>query len=387
MDKLPRIPSPPGTVWREFRVTVLPFVVFAVVLGLTVVSWRNYVGPSALVGEVEAVRSVIASAQPGRVTQLKVTRLQRVKAGDPLLQVLAADPKVLDAQLSLNRAQLAFLRQGVDSKVRQQNNRINFAKLRLDWLAQRVELAAVRARTNYLAGELERGRLGFMGLGTNGVGLRPDPGAVGYGSFAAYQLAEADMAEAEAQIVELAKLIDDIELVMTQMTPEEAKLAEDIPNAIKAAIAVQEQELRLLEIQLAPVTFTAPMDAVVAAINHREGENVVAGEPILILSAVSSDRIIAYLRQPLNFEARTNQPVEVRARSHQRDLGQGRILSIGTQMEPILPELLPARASGGLTASGPSVTGPTEYGLPIVVSLPVGMKLLPGEIVDLRPLD
>ncbi len=45
MDKLPRIPSPPGTVWREFRVTVMPYIVFAAVLGLTAVTWRSDVGP------------------------------------------------------------------------------------------------------------------------------------------------------------------------------------------------------------------------------------------------------------------------------------------------------------------------------------------------------
>jgi hypothetical protein len=59
-------------------------------------------------------------------------------------------------------------------------------------------------------------------------------------------------------------------------------------------------------------------------------------------------------------------------------VGLGRILSVGTQLEPILSELLPMR--------GPSSsTGPLEYGLPILVSIPAGVRVLPGEIVDLQP--
>ena len=377
MDKLPRIPSPPGTVWREFRVTAVPFVAFVVVLILTILLWRNYVGPSVIVGEVETVRSIVASTQPGRVTQMKVTLLQRVKAGDPLLQVVPADLKMIDAQLTLSRTRISFLREGIDYKVRQQNNRISYAKLRLDWLGQKIELAATQARTNYLAGELDRTRRSYLGLGTNQVGTVTDTNSIGYGSFAAFQSAQAAMAQAEAQITERTKLIEDIELAMTQMSPEEAKLAEEIPSAIRTAIAVQEQELKLLEMQTAPVLFTAPMDAFVSSITHREGENVIAGEPIIVLSAVNSDRIVAYLRQPLTSEPRIDQPMEIRSRTTRREQGRGRILSVGGQMEAILPELLPAK----------TVNGAVEYGLPVVISLPPGFKAFPGEIVDLSPAD
>ncbi|HTH46776.1 MAG TPA: hypothetical protein VMB21_04645 [Candidatus Limnocylindria bacterium] len=377
MDKLPRIPSPSGTVWREFRVTAMPIIAFIVVLILAILLWRSYVGPSAIVGEVETVRSIIASTQPGHLTQMKVTLLQRVKAGDPLVQVLPADPKVVAARLSLSRTRIGFLRDSIDSKVRQQNNRINYASLRINWLSEKVQLAGVRARTNYLAGELERSRRSYLGLGTNLLTSQIETNAIGFGSFASFQSAEANLAQAEAEIAERTRLVEDIERIMTQMSPEEAKLDEEFPSAIRTAIAVEEQELHLLELELAPVTFTAPMDAFVSSITHREGENVTAGEPIMVLSAINSERIIAYLRQPMTTEPHVDQAVEIRARSHRRDLAQGRILSVGGQMETILPELLPAKP----------VNGAPEFGLPILVSLPPGFKVLPGEIVDLMPLD
>jgi multidrug efflux pump subunit AcrA (membrane-fusion protein) len=121
----------------------------------------------------------------------------------------------------------------------------------------------------------------------------------------------------------------------------------------------------------------APIDGIVSAVLHREGESVPAGEAVVTISALSADRIIAYVRQPLNFEAKADLPIEVRARSVHRAIGTGKILAVGTQLEPISGQLLPSRPGGGSTI---------EYGLPIMVSIPPGLKVLPGEIVDLRPV-
>jgi len=44
-------------------------------------------------------------------------------------------------------------------------------------------------------------------------------------------------------------------------------------------------------------------------------------------------------------------------------------------MEPILPELIPMRGN----------SSQVEYGLPILVSVPPELNLIPGEIVDLSP--
>jgi multidrug resistance efflux pump len=344
---LPTIPSPPGTAFREFRIRYLPAITFASVLTLTAVTWQNYVAPSNLVGEVESVRSIITSTQPGRLAELSVNHLQHVLAGDLIARVLPADPQLVDAQVSLTRARMIFLREGVDARVRQQNNRVNYAQLKLDWLDQRVELAALKARLTLLEAEVIRAR-----RAQDGVGTTTDSPAIPFGSVAELQEAEADYNSALAETTEREKLITEIEATMNQLSPADAKLNEDIPNALRSAVAVQEQELKLLEAQLAPVSLTAPSD-------------------------LRGDRVVAFLRQPLNLEPTTNTLVEVRSRSLERAIGQGRVVAVGTQMEPILPQLLPGR-------SNPNVP---EYGLPILVSLPPEVPARPGEIVDLRPLE
>jgi multidrug resistance efflux pump len=374
-DKLPRIPSPPGTAFREFRIRFLPALTFAAVLGATAFTWQDYVSPSNFVGEVEAVRSIITSTQPGRLAELTVNHLQQVNAGDVLARILPADPKLVEAQVSLTRARLIFLREGVDARVRQQNNRINFTQLKLDWLDQRVELAALKARLSQLEAELIRARRAYEGVGL--TLNSPSNNNVAFGSLAELQLAEADYNSALAETTERQRLVSEIESTMTQLTPDEVKLNEEIPAALRSAVAVQEQELRLLEAQLAPITLTAPIAGVVAVIHRRNGENVLAGEPIITLSALRSDRVVAFIRQPLNFEPTTNTVIEVRSRSLARTVGQGRVLAVGSQMELILPELLAARATPNAL----------EYGLPILISLPPEITAKPGEIVDLLPLE
>ena len=65
--------------------------------------------------------------------------------------------------------------------------------------------------------------------------------------------------------------------------------------------------------------------------------------------------------------------VEVRTRGLRRAMSLGKILEVGTQLEPIAPALV-----------SPLRTANIELGLPILVSLPPGLKTRPGEIVDLR---
>jgi hypothetical protein len=101
---------------------------------------------------------------------------------------------------------------------------------------------------------------------------------------------------------------------------------------------------------------------------------VVAGELILTLSGDRPERVIAYVRQPINIDLRVDMPIEVRSRGRNHEAGRGRVLAVGSQLEPVLPELLPRGTSSNVV----------EYGLPFLVSLPYGLGVLGGEAVDLR---
>ncbi len=366
MEKLPVIPSPPGTAFREFRHAVLPYVVFTVMLVLTVVMWRQYVGPSAWVGEVEMTRRLVSASQPSRITRVLVGPLETVREGQPVVEIMAVDPKFLEAQSGLTRARMEYLRLRVEPKLRKEGNQINYTQLRLDWLRQRVELAGMRAQQAFFEAEADRmTRLSQM---TNGVA---------FVTVQEVQAAERDLAELKSRIHEQQTGVDLAEKLIAQLGSVEARLEEDdeFSGSVRAALDMEERALDLIEAQLKPSQLLAPMDGFVSAVYRRSGESVLAGEAILTISGTRSERIMAYLRQPLQVEPTVGMSIEVRSRSRSRRVAISEVMSIGGQMEPILPELLPVRPGG---------SNLTEYGLPLVIRVPPELGLIPGEIVDLR---
>lgn len=359
---------------------MVPGLVFAAVLVLTLITWRNYVGPSQLVGEVEAIRSLVSAPQTGQLLDLQVSFLQRVSKGEILAVLHPTDPRALAAKLELSRSRLELLRESLDARLRQQNNDISYLQLRLDWMSQRTELASLKAQQAYFRSELTRQEqlMNFRQQQSN-PSTEPNsaqvPSSRSVISVAEFQIAQRDLESLNAQIEQRGRLVQELEEGIARLQPEERRLEVEIPSAVKAALDFEEKELQLLEIQVKPISVVAPMDGVVSAILRRGGENVIGGEPLLTLSGERPERVIAYLRQPLNLELRTNMTVEIRSRALHHDAGFGRILAVGTQLEPILPQLLPR----GTTSNT------LEYGLPVLVSLPVGLRVLGGEVVDLYP--
>ncbi|MEN9676171.1 MAG: hypothetical protein RIS76_2067 [Verrucomicrobiota bacterium] len=382
MEKLPHIPSPPGAAFREFRIAVVPGLVFAAVLVLAILTWRNYVGPSQLVGEVEAIRSLVSAPQAGQILDLRVSFLQRVSQGEILAILHPSDPRALAAKLELSRSRLELLRESLDARLRQQNNDISYLQLRLDWMSQRTELASLKAQQAYFRSELTRQEqlMNFRqqpAIPSTEASPAQVPSSRSPISVAEYQIAQRDLDSLNAQIEERGRLVQELEEGITRLQPEERRLEVEIPSAVKVALDFEEKELQLLETQVKPLSVVAPMDGVVSSILRRSGENVVVGEALFTLSGDRPERVIAYLRQPLNLELRTNMAVEIRSRALHHDAGLGRILAVGTQLEPILPQLLP-RGTASNTL---------EYGLPVLVSLPVGLRVVGGEVVDLYPSD
>ena len=81
MDPLPPIPTPPAQRWREFRIQVLPVVVFVGVLMAVVCMWKSYVVPSGVVGEVEAIRANITGV-PGTIAEGLEKKVEEMLASD-----------------------------------------------------------------------------------------------------------------------------------------------------------------------------------------------------------------------------------------------------------------------------------------------------------------
>ena len=374
-ETLTPIPTPPRVAFREFRIGFVPYVMFAVVLGLTGFVWRGYVGPSALVGEAESVKAVVGSTTSGRILRLQVGALQKVTTGQTIAQVSPVEPRVLDAQIALSKARIDLIRAGISSDVRKENLRVNLEKLRLDMMSKRVELVEARAKQTYA--ELELARVERLFTGTPNT-----PGGTPISAFSKADLdvARRDVSAYSSMVQELTRLVSEIEASVREMSANEVKVDGELPMSIRSAINVEERTLDLLEAQIAPQDLVAPFDGIVSVIHRQAGEIILPGEAILTVSKEKATRVVAFVRQPLNLDPKVGMKIEVRSRSGRHASAVGEVVSVGSQLEAVFPTLLP-KNSGGSGSSGNS----SELGLPLMVSLPAELGVRPGELVDLNP--
>jgi multidrug resistance efflux pump len=177
----------------------------------------------------------------------------------------------------------------------------------------------------------------------------------------------------QKEVEELGKLVAEGEtnLQYLQVT-NKAEISKVSTDPLAAAIAVQESKLRLTEAELSPRVVKAPIDGIVTTIFHRAGEAVNAGQPIVAIATLSPVRIVGYLRVPLAARPTVGMEVQVRTRGLRREVGKATVTEVGTQLESVPPTLL-----------GPINFANIVQGLPVDISLPANLNILPGELVDI----
>src|SRR5262245_2585068 len=110
MESLPPIPTPPAQRWREFRIQILPLIVFVVLLAAIAFMWRYFVQPAGMVCVVDGVKANVISLHDGILADLSVDRLQYVTNGQVIGRIISTDPDVLRASIASIEADLKVLR-------------------------------------------------------------------------------------------------------------------------------------------------------------------------------------------------------------------------------------------------------------------------------------
>lgn len=357
---LPPIPTPPAQRWRQVRLVYLPRTVFALGVIVAAVLWSSWVTPSSLVAEAENVGVDIRSTQAGALVALKVGALESVKAGQVIGQVANTNPGLLESTLGVIRAEVAMIAATMQGVTDRQRVALEFERLQLDWMGYRVELAGLQGKLQLAEAELAR----LEPLHRSGI-ITPE----------AFDQVKINRDALARQSKEQAAMIAQIEpRIRAFSTPEQQAAGLSSESAIAAAIKVQEAKLKLAEEQLRPEPLVAPIDGVVSLILRRAGETVVPGEVIARINATKPSRITGFIRQPVTARPAPGTVATVTTRGSPRASGQAKILQVGSAMEPITPSLIAALHL--------PPNQPVESALRVVLAVPEGMKLLPGEHVD-----
>jgi HlyD family secretion protein len=269
-------------------------IALVLVAGVLIYSGRRS-GPAAtIVGVVRATEVRIEPEVNGQLVSIAVQKGARVRAGDVLASLSAVE---LTAQADQARAALA-------STTANRNN--VYAGVRREQVdSLKAAIAKASARLDYVQAQLTR------------------TSTLARESFAPQQSldqAENDVASARADVAEAQANYD---AAVAGPTREERAIADAQVQAAAAAVAVLERRLEKMVLR-------APADGVVSVIVAELGENIRAGQPILMVEAAG--------KQWLSFNAREDhlgglaigESVSVR-----RNGADGAIKAVITELRPL----------------------------------------------------
>ena len=347
------IPRPVAERWRDARLRHVPVAVYLIAVLMVIYLWDTQWMPASFVGEVQANTANVASPLAGQLTDMSVLQFDRVTRGQTLGRVNALTPAAIDAGVAAIRADLQIMRARMSTD--RERNHMDYQQVRIDQLDQKVSLAVAKSKLHFAENELQR----FQQLRTNLIASQSE-----------FELAQDTRDALAAETREREELVAQMDLALATMksagTPEgEASML----GAIDTAIEAQQKKFRLTE----ETVLQAPIDGVVTRVGRNSGENITAGEPLISISSDRPESILGFIRQPISFEPKPGDTIVVRSRrGHGLRVGQSRVLKVGAQLE-LFTQPLRVRGLGNAQ----------ERGLPVLISLPQGIALYPGELVDL----
>lgn len=354
------LPTPWRYRWREFRMQALPLAVFVAAVVAVVFLWERELAPPVITGEVYGYRGEVGAPRSGTLIDLAVEPFDDVGAGDLIGRLRLRPEEQTAAALEVLRAELALARAGgLDPVLDQERNLLNRQGIRRDWLQARADLASLSVRAREAEVELRRIRQLFE---RNQV------------SEAEFDRAKANFDALSAEKEERRALVDELAELAGRFDPGETG-ADERERMVRITLDWQEKRLRQLELELGPVEMRAPVSGTVTRLHRHAGEFVSAGDPVVDVSARTAEFIVGYLRMPAVIEPREGMVVKVSSRGARRVEGEARVLRVGA----------------GFEALGPAFAHPValreERALPLMISVPPGLPVRPGEIVDVHFLE
>jgi HlyD family secretion protein len=245
---------------QKIRRPAIVALAFVLVAGILIYSARRPESSTAIVGVVRATEVRVEPEVNGQLVSIAVEKGAHVHAGDVLARLSAVE---LTAQADQARAALA-------SATADRNN--VYAGVRREQVdSLQAAIAKASARLEYVQAQLTR---------TSTLARQ------NFESQQSLDQAENDVASARAAVAEAQANYD---AAVAGPTQEERAVADVQVQAAAAAVTV-------LERRLDKMVLRAPADGVVSVIAAEVGENVRAGQPILMVEAAG--------RQWLSFNVR-----------------------------------------------------------------------------------
>jgi HlyD family secretion protein len=269
-------------------------ITLVLVAGVLIYSGRRSGSPVSIVGVVRATEVRVEPEVNGQLVSIAVEKGAHVHAGDVLARLSAVE---LTAQADQARAALA------SATANRNNVYVGVRREQVDSL--KAAIAKASARLDYVQAQLTR---------TSTLARQ---------SFAPQQSldqAENDVASAGADVAEAQANYD---AAVAGPTREERAIADAQVQAAAAAVAVLERRLEKMVLR-------APADGVVSVIVAEVGENIRAGQPILMVEAAGKQWLSFNVREDHLSGLAVGESVSVK-----RNGADGVIKAVITELRPL----------------------------------------------------
>ena len=279
---------------RRSRRAAIVAIALVLAGGVLAYSQRQARSEVPIVGVVRATEVRVEPEVDGQLVSIAVEKGAHVHAGDMLAKLSAVE---LTAQVDQARAALA-------SAVANRNN--VYAGVRREQVdSLKAEISKANSRSEYMEAQLKR-------ISTlAGKSFAPQQ---------ALDEAENDDASARADVAEAQANYD---AAVAGPTREERAIADAQVQAARAALAV-------LERRLDKMILRAPADGVVSVVAAEVGENVRAGQPILMVEASGKQWLSFNVREDHLGGLSVGETVDIG-----RDRADGAFKSIVTELRPL----------------------------------------------------
>ncbi len=269
-------------------------VLFVLVAGALITFARRPEQATAIIGVVRATEVRVEREVNGQLVSIAVGKGAHVHAGDVLARLSAVE---LTAQVDQARSALA-------SAIASRNN--VYAGVRREQVdALKAAIAKAKARLEYVQAQFTR---------TSTLARQ---------SFESQQALDQAENEAASARADVAKAQANYDAAVAGPTREERAIADAQVQAAAAAVAVLERRLEKMILR-------APADGVVSVVAAEVGENVRAGQPILMVEAAGRQWLSFNVREDYLSGLAVGEAVSVK-----RNGADGAIKSIITELRPL----------------------------------------------------
>ncbi len=394
MADLQPIPTPLVYRWRRFVQNIVPFLIFAFGLLLTLWLWERQSQVGNAIGVAEASFVDVSSGATGILMPPghgEWRQYQTIKEGEIIGGIRLAQLGVFKAQIeTIEREKEKVLadRKAAQSKfefdMRREQDDQWFNIVRLYWRVEEIKQDTYDRRTRIASAIAQMKTLNAT-LNYNELS-RQRGGAISEQEVVQSRLQVKELealVERERAAIEISKqnyvreyrVLERIKGGLDSQSRERAAEIEanisDIVAPFEKQLAVHDAQAKEVYAAMESAVIRAPVSGVIMEIYKVPGQSVQPGDPVIRIARETPDHIISYVRRRQRIRPVANMAVKLRSPYTGSRPIDAKVVEVGTHVLEIPLQHLhdPARV---------------EWGLPVKIAIPDSLRMLrPGEPVDI----